>query len=185
MLSAALRPSAPAWVVHKVLTRKRTCPARAHLHMHIQTRTRIHTHTFTHTHARAQHNLEEVLDLARCALHGILHASLVFVFILDTPRNELWAKYSVGDEPYMVRCAALGRAHPSQSVTRQWVERSVGKQPWAYCRRIVFGAGVVATAAAGRSQVTTLPLQVSSISDGSPDNGPAQPGAKAVPRGCG
>ncbi|KAF5826772.1 hypothetical protein DUNSADRAFT_2079 [Dunaliella salina] len=74
-------------------------------------------------------NLEEVLDLARCALRGILHASVVFVFILDTPRNELWAKYSLEAEPHMVR-VQLGQGLVGRAASENRpVVMSGGAQP--------------------------------------------------------
>jgi len=55
-----------------------------------------------------QSNLDDVLALASAAVHRILHASSVFVFIIDTPRNELWTMYRLGADVYMVRCVGLG-----------------------------------------------------------------------------
>lgn len=50
-----------------------------------------------------QRNLDEVLAQSGSAVHRILHASSVYIFILDAPRNELWTTYRLGSDSYMVR----------------------------------------------------------------------------------
>jgi hypothetical protein len=55
-----------------------------------------------HTHSQA--SLDELLYLARVALHDVLHVEHAFVFLLDAPREELWTTFSVTGKQQV--CAA-------------------------------------------------------------------------------
>ena len=44
-----------------------------------------------------QSNLNQVMETVTNALHGVLHAENAFLFIMDTPRSELWMQCKVAD----------------------------------------------------------------------------------------
>ncbi len=42
-----------------------------------------------------QDDLDELLVLARAALHDVLSVEHAFIFLYDAPRNELWTRFMV------------------------------------------------------------------------------------------
>lgn len=52
-----------------------------------------------------QEDLDAVLELVAAALHDVLHAEFAFVFVVDSPRKELWTTFRTpsSQEPLMAR----------------------------------------------------------------------------------
>ncbi len=96
--------------------------------MHVNTSTAVRRLRWT---VAAQEGLDELLQLARAALHDVLHAEHAFVFIFDVPRNELWTNFALPGKPegggarcvLRVPCVLRARTDQRRAGLRLWAER--------------------------------------------------------------
>ncbi len=77
-----------------------------------------------------QDDLDELLLLARSALHEVLQTSHAFVFLLDAPRKELWTNFTAPQtlELASVRCvleATTACNYCSSASTLAWHAETV------------------------------------------------------------